>query len=230
MERSRRVVWIPSGLAGVALALLVLLLVVSLVVALLLVAVVVAELALVAGAVGGVGYALHRGVRHERELREVDAAPVVIAAQLAHPESRPLERYLSDFEAYDELTTQVLRVEPERSGSWGARRRLERLARRVTALRESAIEVERAVSLDLTAEPARPGLWELVVATTALQRYLRDLLLYPSSRGRAAQARELQALHDRRLELQRRRDQLIFRLQQTELGGNVSPIRPAGRG
>jgi hypothetical protein len=230
MSPSRRIIWTPNGPAGVALALIVMALVVALVVALLLIIAVVAELALVVGAVGGVGYALHRGFRHESELQAVESVPVVLAAQLAHPDSRPLERYLSDIEAYDELTTQVVRIEPERAGSWAGRRRLERLARRVAALRESAIEVERAVSLDLSAEPARPGLWELVVATTALQRYLRDLLAYPSSRGRGAQARELQALHERRQELVRRRDQLIFRLQQTDLGGNVLPIRPAGRG
>ena len=62
----------------------------------------------------------------------------------------------------------------------------------------------------------------LIVAANDVHRFVCDLLDFPSTRGRAAQARELQALAERRDELGRRRDELVRRLQRADLSRAVS--------
>jgi hypothetical protein len=120
-------------------------------------------------------------------------------------------------EEFDGLTTEALSLDGAGSVNWRGNRRVARLLTRSTRLRLQAIAVERAVAADHSAEAARPGLWELIVAATELQHYLEAVLEFPSGRGRVAQARELVALHERHDDVARRRAALIRRLQETDL-------------
>ena len=210
----RQIMWVPRGPAGIALFLIAVMVILALVVtlsAVLLAVAIAAGLAL--GAVH-IGSRLLGGTRDSVESRPSDRG----RRRLGNVD-RPLERYLADVEEFDHVTTQAAGIDPDANDSWWNRRRLRGLADRSSSLRESAIGVERAVSRDHAAEAARPGLWELIVATSELQRYLNDLLGYPTTRGRPSQLRELQSLHERRDEVVQRRDALVRRLQETDLRG-----------
>jgi len=206
--------WVPRGPAGIALFLIAVMVILALVVTLSAVLLAVAIAAGLALGVAHIGGRLLGGTRDSVEGRPSDRG----RRRLGNAD-RPLERYLADVEEFDHVTTQAARFDPDGNDSWRKRRRLRGLADRSTLLRESAIGVERAVSRDHAAEAARPGLWELIVATSELQRYLNDLLGYPTTRGRPSQLRELQSLHERRDEVVQRRDALVRRLQETDLRG-----------
>jgi len=204
----------PRGPAGLVLIIILLALLVALIVA-------ASVLLVVAAIVFAVGLAVYQGVRgtlfggrpRRRELPVVEGR----FFEPVHGNQPPLEQYLTLVDAFDLLTTEALKIDAAGSLSWRGGRRLARLLSRSERLREHAIQVERRVSADRGADTARPGLWELVVAATELQHYLQGLLEFPSGRGRAAQARELAALQARREDLDRRRAQLIRRLQETDL-------------
>ncbi|MHB8575584.1 MAG: hypothetical protein ACYDCQ_09655 [Dehalococcoidia bacterium] len=219
-RRYRQFVWIPRGPAGIALFVVVAALLVFL---LILLSLVVLTAAIAAAA----GFALYQGAR--RALGGRQGGDRRVGARLRRGyqaiDGQPLEQYLSDIEAYDHLVSRIARFDLDTIESWRGRRALTGIAGRVDALRESALAVERSVAQDLSADAARPGLWELIVAVTELQRYNHDLRDFPTTRGRAAQTRELQALSARRDEITHRRDELIRRLQQTDLRG-VEAVRP----
>jgi hypothetical protein len=210
--RYRAFVWMPRGPLGLVLLLILIALAVALVIA-------VSALLLTAAIVAGIGLAAYQAGR--KLLGRDDPRPrrilPVIEGTFVHPGERPLERYLTLVEEFDLLTSSALALPPDAASTGQGARKVSRLMDKVAALREQAVSVERAVAADHTAEAARPGLWELIVAAGELHAYLEALQFFPSAMGGPEQERELSALRDRREDADKRRDGLIRRLQDIDL-------------
>jgi hypothetical protein len=217
--RVRQLLWVPRGPLGLALF-------VVLIAVLAALAVVVSALLLTAAIVGGLALAAYQGGkvllagndrRRTVHLPEIDG-------RFLHRRERPLETYLSLVEEMDHLTTQALALQPPNPGAWRSGRKTVRLLDRAVALREHAIAIEREVATQHGAETAQPRLWELVVASTELVRFYQAMAEYPSGRHHAGQMRELADLRARREQIDRRRDDLIRHLQETDLRDQPLPV------
>jgi hypothetical protein len=120
-------------------------------------------------------------------------------------------------EEFDQLVTALLRIDPAKRNGWRQARQLRNAAGRIERLRAGLERAERILATGKGPDAIGPGLWELLIASQELERYLDGLAGFPRSRVLREQIVELEALQQRGAALDRRRDALLLRLRHTDL-------------
>jgi hypothetical protein len=213
MNQRRALVWMPRGPGGIALLILLLALGIAAAVALSVVLLAVAAVGVVGLGVYGVGRTLAGDVR-ERFGAHGTAGPQI---EVLDGPARPEEIYLRGVEEFDQLVTALLRIDPAKRNGWRQARQLRNAAGRIERLRAGLERAERILATGKGPDAIGPGLWELLIASQELERYLDGLAGFPRSRVLREQIVELEALQQRAAALDRRRDALLLRLRHTDL-------------
>ena len=208
-KRQRVVLWYPSGAAGALL--------VALLVALMVVALFSLSLALLALAVAGlVALAcLNAGKRALAALHGMRRRPPAI--EVLERGAPPEQVYLDGVREFDTLTTLLLSVDPAKRHAWRTGRLLHRAETRIERLRARLEQAERDLAEGRGFAGIQPGLWELMAAAQALERYLDALMGFPRSRHPREQLAEGEAIRRQGEALDRRRDALLLRLRRADL-------------
>jgi|GEM_PF-6331813 len=211
-ERHGRVSWELRGAAAIGLALLLIALVAFAVITLSLVLLALAIVCMAALALAGLGHRLWTALRQRLPIRP--APPTV---EIIDRAARPEHIYLDGVREFDALTTLLLSVSPAKRHTWRAGRLLHRAETRIERLRARLEQAERAVAAGYGTTRIQPGLWELMAAAQALERYLDALMGFPRSRHPTEQLAEAEAIRQQGEALDRRRDALLLRLRRTDL-------------
>ncbi len=131
----------------------------------------------------------------------------------------PLDRYLLAVNEFDRLSAAVLVMDATVPSNRRVSRRIAELTEQAYNLHDAVSEIERDLTSRPTAGGALSGVWELSVATAELWSYCRDLSGVPHG----ATLAEARAFIGRRTSLLSRRDALVARLRDADLGRFDSP-------